>query len=113
MTDQGDMALPTIGHGAEAIERDVRTCAKWKIRACLQVIQGEWFLDTTFGFPWREVARKNPNLVAIRHQLGKFIAAIPPVVQVTDLALVYNRQLRDIAYVASARLADGSTVSLP
>jgi hypothetical protein len=112
-TSQGDMVLPTIGNGPSALEHDPRVCAQVRIRAALQTIEGEWFLDTTLGFPWRDVTKKNPDLVAIRHRLHKFLLAIPGVLAVDDLALRYNRQLRDVQYQATVRMDDGTTVSLP
>jgi hypothetical protein len=112
-TNQGDMVLPLLGHGAEAIERDPRVSMKVKIQSELRFFRGEWFLDQTRGFPWLDVAKKNPNLVAIRHQLQKYILAIPGVLEVTDLALRYDRRTRDLGYSASVRIAGGDTVTLP
>jgi len=107
-----DLLLPTLGSGQSALERDPLACAQIKLSSVLAFVKGEWALDESIGFPWRDIwGHKNPNLVAIRHTFRKYILATPPVVALVDFALAYNAAVRNIAYAFEARIATGETVT--
>jgi hypothetical protein len=113
-TQSGDMLLPTMGEGASALVTDIGTCAVIKIKAGLQFILGEWFLDQTLGFPWLPIwQQRNPDVTSIRQQIRKFVLGVPTVVEVVDLSVAYNAPLRDLQYALSARLSNGQIVSVP
>jgi hypothetical protein len=116
--ENGFMLFPTAGNGAAAIVTDAATCAEIKIPSVFGLVLGEWILDTTLGFPWRQIwGQKNPNLFGIRQLFRKALLAInvgmPPVASIVDLSTLYDANKRSLAYKASVRLATGQVVTVP
>lgn len=61
----------------------------------LALLFGEWFTDTTIGFPWLErVNVKNPNLPVIRELLRQRLLSVRGVASVDNVALTLDRSTR-------------------
>lgn len=109
-TDQGDMLLPTVGSGQSALVTDPDAATTIKLSDRYQLVEGEYFLDPTAGFPWPKVRVRNPNLIAIRQLLRNYALACPRVARVVDVALTYAPTLRNLAYALKATTITGSSV---
>ncbi len=110
-TSTGDMVLPGVGLGAEAIETDPVESAAIRINDGLQLWLGDWKLDQSQGFPWQSVVnQKTPSLVAVSNLLRTAILELgaPVVVQVTQLTLIVKRSLRDLSYTFTAKATTGA-----
>lgn len=104
-----DLALDTFGEldlsrddlyfvtGADAIAQQLL------IR--LRLVQGEWFLDTRVGVPYRsQIWVKNPNLAAITSTYRAAISSTPGVELLERLDLDFDASTRELSVDFSARL---------
>lgn len=104
----GDLQLVT---GVDAIVQD--------LRSALRFVRGEWFLDQRIGVPYfkREdfettiLGVKNPNLAAIRGLYSRTILAVPGVLRLDSLAVLFDRAVRTLTVNFSA-LVEGSDTPL-
>jgi hypothetical protein len=106
-TPTGDLQIPL------AIQRDPATLTRSKLVDQFNLWQGEWFLDTTQGFPWIQrvfTGGKSPSLTQLRSLLHSAIMQAPGVVSVTDLVLQANTQTGAVNYSFEAKLATGETI---
>lgn len=88
-------------HGRDAIRQAVELS--------IGLLLGEWFLDTTLGFPmFEQVLVKSPNIPAIKDLFRTRIEAVPGVVTCTKLDLDYNRSTRKltVSFVANTDLGE-------
>lgn len=91
-TSRGGLALT---QGLDAIRQD--------IELSLQLLLGEWFLDTTKGFPLlQRVLVKSPNIPAIRDLIRSHIEQRKGVATVTKLESVYDASARSFTVRFSA-----------
>ena len=125
-TEQGFMAFPTTGNGADALVSSggpngvgLGPIALIKIPSVLQFVFGEWALDESLGFNWQAIwAQKSPLLAQLQAQIRKAILAIQIngatlVASVSDLAVAYASDTRAFQYALTATLVNGTQVSLP
>ncbi len=85
-TARGGIALT---QGLDAIRQAVELS--------LSMILGEWFLDTSIGFPlFERVLVKSPNIPALRDLFRQRIEQVAGVVVVRELTLTYDRQARTL-----------------
>lgn len=92
-TPSGDVAIPL------KIETDRATLTRQKITDQFNLWLGEWFLDTTQGFPWiqRVLGIKNPSLTQLRSLFREAILEAPGVSSVDQLTLSVNPQTRGLS----------------
>lgn len=110
-TADGDIVLPPIGQGASALVTDPDQCCAIKLTDRFNFWKGEWFLDTSQGFPWQAIlGQKRPNVVAIRQLFRKAILETAPVVSVDDLGASYDPVKRDLRYLFAAHTDRGAVL---
>ena len=74
-----------------------------QVKIALQLLRGEWFLDTRKGVPYFEdILVKSPNLKNIKAILRNTIASVQDVTSVNSINLVYNRASRTLGVEFSA-----------
>ena len=102
----GDLQIPRV------LVTDPAECARQWIIDSLSLWLGEWFLDTTEGFPWAQkvLGLKNASATEIKGLLRQAIKAAPAVVTVSAAAF-FNRQLRQFAYTFAATLNTGQIIT--
>ena len=101
----GDLVLPRqIISGNAAIRQ--------KIIDTLNLWRGEWFLNTSDGFPWAQevLGTKQINAAFVGGLLTKAILAIPGIATVTASAN-YNGSTRAFTYNFSAKLNSGAIIT--
>lgn len=103
----GDIAIPL------AIQRDPGKLAAQAIADQFNLWLGEWFLDTTQGFPWvqRILGKTSVNLTQVRGLLRQAILLVPGVIAVEELNVTFDRVNLALAYFASAKLDTGQVVT--
>ena len=63
-----------------------------RIYLTLKAQAGDWFLDTSFGQPWREaVLVRNPNLIEINSLLRFAISGVEGVIRILSFDLSFDR----------------------
>ena len=63
-----------------------------RIYLTLKAQAGDWFLDTSFGQPWREsVLVRNPNLTEINSILRVAISGVEGVIRILSFDLSFDR----------------------
>ena len=105
-TPSGDLQLPRV------LVTDPAQVARQTIIDRLSLWQGEWFLDTTSGFPWFQqvLGRKAPNVTRIVKLLRQALLDVPGVVAVAA-SVAINRQLRTFGYSFVASLDSGVRIT--
>ena len=97
----GDLSLVT---GSDAIAQD--------LQQRLQSWLGEWFLDTTWGIPFKQqILVKNPNLDLIQADILLATTDTPGVVQVTDFDFVYDNNARSLSVKLTVQDSNGQNLS--
>ena len=106
-TPTGDVQIPL------SIERDLATLALRKIQDQFGLWLGEWFLDTSIGFPWipRVLSLKNPSFTEIRALFRQAILLTPGVVSLEALSMSLDPRTRQLEYSFAAKLDSGFTVT--
>lgn len=101
-----DIAIPM------AIQRDPATCAMIKINDQLQLGLGEWFIDTSQGFPWLQkvFGIKNPPIASISAMIRKVILGTPGIIIVNELNVSYDPSGRVLYYPFKATLNTGAVI---
>jgi hypothetical protein len=110
-TATGDLLLPTNGLGSEAIITDPVQATAIRLQDGLQMVLGNWQLDTSQGLPWQTVLGvKNPSLVAFSNLMRTAILELgaPVVISVTQLSVIFARTLRDLKYAFQAPTNSGA-----
>jgi hypothetical protein len=96
----GDLSLVT---GSDAIAQD--------LQQRLQSWLGEWFLDTTWGIPFKQqILVKNPNLDLIQADILLATTDTPGVVQVTDFNFVYDNNARSLSVKLTVQDSNGQNL---
>ncbi len=96
----GDLSLVT---GSDAIAQD--------LQQRLQSWLGEWFLDTTWGIPFKQqILVKNPNLDLIQADIMLATTDTPGVVQVTDFNFVYDNNARSLSVKLTVQDSNGQNL---
>jgi hypothetical protein len=97
----GDLSLVT---GSDAIAQD--------LQQRLQSWLGEWFLDTTWGIPFKQqILVKNPNLDLIQADILLATTDTPGVVQVTDFDFIYDNNARSLSVKLTVQDSNGQNLS--
>lgn len=105
-TASGDLVLP------RQIVTDFASCVRQAIIDGLSLWLGEWFLDTSVGFPWaqRIFGIKNPNQTQLQALFRQFLLSIAGVVAVVA-SVTINRPARQFSYSFVATLNNGQTIT--
>ena len=79
----------------------------------LQFFLGEWFLDTTQGFPYYQIVLvKNPSLDLIQGTMIDYISNADGIVEVDDFAFDYDRTNRGLSISVDAKSTSGQILSV-
>lgn len=74
----------------------------------LAFIQGEWFMDNTYGVPWyQQILTKSPDLSKIDTILQNTIIKTPGVTQLLSYSQTLNRQARTLSVSFSCMTTNG------
>ena len=105
-TTIGDIVLP------RQVVTDFNTYMLIKVQDVLKLWQGEWFLDTSAGFPWAQqvLGTKQINAAFVGGLLTKALLAIQGVATVTANAS-FNGSTRNFNYSFSAKLNNGALIT--
>jgi hypothetical protein len=105
----GDLLL-TDGR-VRVVEGAAALVQRLKVR--LRLLQGEFFLAPSAGFPWLDVLQQRFDETSLRARLGAYLAETQGVrsVAITELRRRPNRTLhvRFVVTAADGTLADGAT----
>lgn len=106
-TSTGDLAFPF------AVVTDQATCVVIRLQDRLQLWQGEWYLNTLIGVPYRRVvfAHKNPDLRAVEQMLRQVITTTEGVADITQFTLSLDRANRRLNYTFTALTDTGATIT--
>lgn len=106
-TPTGGLAFPM------SIVTDPLTLTRQKIQDEFALWLGAWFLDITQGFPWvqRMLGIKNPSVAAIRALLRDTILETPRVIEVIEVAIVFDKVRRNFSAQYAARIDTGAVVA--
>lgn len=107
----GDLAVDALGQTrlTAAIIEETAQRLTTKIRHFL----GEWFLDTTLGFPYyRDVLVKNPDLAAIKALYQDLITDDEGVESLVALDLALDGQTRVLSVTFAAVLVSGDVLEI-
>ncbi|MFW5880815.1 MAG: hypothetical protein ACOCU9_04215 [Spirochaetota bacterium] len=84
-----------------------------RLRAKLQLVRGEWFLDRSAGVPWfEEVLKKNPRSEVLRAVVRRPIAEDQDVERVESVSLGYDGETRTLEVEVVATLTNGERVTI-
>jgi hypothetical protein len=102
----GDLVLPRV------LVTATDACILQAVVDGIQLWQGEWFLDTTQGFPWlQKVLGVYPvNLPQVFDALRSFLLSVQGIVSV-HVGGSYNSSTRALQYNYSAQLASGALLT--
>ena len=105
-TETGDLVLPRV------IVTDFASCVRQQILDGLSLWLGEWFLDTSQGFPWaqRIFGIKFPNSTQVSALFRQFLLSIDGVASVVAQASIDGRT-RQFSYSFQATLTNGQQVT--
>ena len=96
-----------------AFTPDFPTYVSQKLRIILEMIEGEYFLDSTLGIPWfSKVMVKNPNVDAISSVFKAAIMGEGDVSEINSFSLQIDRANRNLQINFSVTLTDGSTLNM-
>lgn len=105
----GDLAIENnsfvLLEGLEAIAQDLRIRLKFFL--------GEWFLDTRQGMPYFEkifTDDPKPNLSVVKSIFRKALLLTPGVLNVTDLVINFDGQIRKATLSFKAVTSEGVIV---
>jgi hypothetical protein len=113
-TDDNDFALVPSKRGklTLSLERDEVIAGAIKLRARFQLWEGEWFLDTRVGVPYRRmVLVKSPDLPVITRMFRRVILSVPVIATVAKLLMGYDPAQRKASMDFEAFASDGRKVS--
>ena len=107
-TPSGDLAL---GFGLRlSLVRRVADSTAIKLRNRMMFFQGEWFLDTRLGVPYRKfVFLKNPQIPLVKQMFRKVIEGTPGIAELLRLDLTSNKRVLRVDF--AARTEDGFVIS--
>ena len=105
LTDQGDLALPR-----QLITDPDQVCLR-TVQDGLALWQGEWFLDTTVGYPWLLLlGQKVVNVGQFISLMQRYLLSCIGIVTATVTA-TFNGQQRSFAYNFSATTSSGAVIT--
>jgi hypothetical protein len=98
----GDLYLAT---GSDGIAQD--------LQQTLQFWLGEWFLDTTFGIPFKQqILIKNPNIDIVQADIINAAAGVSGVTQILDVSFNYSNTNRTFSVSMVAQTSNGQSVEV-
>lgn len=107
----GDLAIDALGRlplTATLLEE-----VSQRLNTKLQFFLGEWFLDTTLGFPYyRDVLIKNPDLAVIKAELQQLITDDEGVESLVSLDLALDGATRVLQVTAQAVLVSDEVLGI-
>lgn len=90
------LGLANFATDAEAVAQNVKTR--------LQLLQGEWFLDTEAGLPYLgQIATRPANLPLAESLIKRQILATDGVASIADFALSFDRETRRLSVSATVK----------
>lgn len=103
----GDLELlrarPVLVDGSEAVRQ--------RLAARLRLFLGEWFLDTSKGFPWAEVAQLR-SIDLLRQRLIAWAVGTLGVARVLSVALEVDESLRKVTGTMRVQTDSGDSAAL-
>lgn len=110
-TSSGDLDLVLKNAGKTlTIVRNKSEAAAQKLTNRFLLWEGEWFLDTRQGFPFRQVfGVKSPDVRAIKQMLTKLVLSVPPIVSIERLQLSVDTR-RQASLDLRATTDEGRTI---
>jgi hypothetical protein len=106
----GDFAF-SGGNMQMVASNSIAECAQ-ELNARLNFAQGEWFMDTQQGFPYRSaVLVKNPDMNVIATLYRSMFIATPGVDSVTSFAISFAGASRVLTWVAQIKHASGNYIT--
>ena len=107
-TPSGDLALG-FGQRLSLLLR-VADSTALKLRNRMLFFQGEWFLDTRLGVPYRKfVFLKNPQIALVKQMFRKVIEGTPGIAELLRLDLTSDKRVLRVDF--AARTEDGFVIS--
>ena len=107
-TTSGDLDFTTH---TLVVNTDPVQSAAWDLQDKFGLGLGEWIYDTSQGIPYFSfLGIKNPPLAGIREMFRQVILSTPPIVSVVELAVTFNRKLRNLAYNFTAKCDTGQVI---
>lgn len=104
-TDQGDLQIPRV------LVVDPNEVCLRTVQDGLLLWQGEWFLDTTDGFPWLLIlGRKIVNTGQFVALMQQYLLSCTGVVS-ANVTASFNGAQRNFAYSFSARTSTGAVLT--
>ena len=92
-TATGDLAIPRV------LITDPATCAVQQINQGLALWQGQWFLDTSAGFPFLQfLGQKIVSVNQFVSTLRAFLLSIPGITSIIQTTATFSRQARNFTY---------------
>ena len=100
----GDMLLADSSfHFVEGAQAVVQ-----KVAMTFAIFRGEWFLDLSYGVPYRtEILVKNPDLDRISSLLRKTLMGIEEIIEIRKFNLEFNPQQRELQVDFEALTSEG------
>ena len=78
----------------------------------LQTWLGEWFLDTTYGIPFKQqILVKNPNLDLVQFDILGAVSATPGVTQLQSFSFNYDNAARSLSVQLVVTDSNGQTIT--
>lgn len=82
-----------------------------KIQCRLKVVQGEWFLDSSFGLPWfTRIFKKAPDFNDIKTIFVSTILDTEGVDSLLSFTPKFNKKTRTYSFTFSAKLENGDII---
>ena len=103
--DSGDM---TFGQGGVNFLIDSAECVAQAVKTRLDLWLGEWFMDTSDGMAWMNVAGQK-NLAGLDPILRKRILGTPGVAGINSLLTVFDPDTREVSVTAEVVTKYGTT----
>jgi hypothetical protein len=105
-TTLGDISQPRV------VVTDFNQAMLIKVQDVLNLWQGEWFLNTSAGFPWAQqvLGTKQINAAFVGGLITKALLSIQGVAAVTSSAQ-FNTSTRAFTYSFSAKLNSGALIT--
>ena len=107
-TTTGDLDLSS---GNLVVVTDLTTEVAAKLTNLFSFFKGEWFIDTRLGVPYLQyVFVQNPDLTLIGAIFQRVALACPGVAAVTNMALNYYANLRNLVATLTIKLDNGAVL---